>query len=320
MNTEPIRFEPILKTVVWGGEKIAAYKGLETDLKKVGESWELSGVKGDESVVASGEYAGATIAELAERFRGELLGEHVWNRTGAEFPLLIKFIDAHSDLSVQVHPDDKLAAERHGSKGKTEMWYVMDSADDAHLISGLSKRISKEELESMAKDGRISEALQGYHVSEGDVFYLPAGRIHAIGSGCFVAEIQQTSNITYRIYDYGRLGLDGKPRQLHVEESKDAVDFNVRSDYRTHYIKEQDCENVLVDCEYFTTSLYELSSPLIKDMSALDSFMVVICTEGSGTVNGTEIHQGMTLLIPACAKELSFVPDEGGMTLLTSHC
>ena len=256
----PLKFEPIFKTLVWGGEKIAPYKGIETEQKHIGESWELSGVAGNESVVAEGPLKGKTIAELVKEYKGELVGEHVYANTGDEFPLLIKFIDALTDLSIQVHPNDELAAVRHnGSKGKTEMWYVVDAAPGAHLLTGLTEKITPEQYAAKVADGTITDVLARYDVHPGDVFFLPAGRIHAICGGCFIAEIQQTSNITYRIYDYGRLGLDGKPREVHTELAKDAIDYTVYPDYRTHYSPEQDEEQEVVSCQYFTTSIYDLT-------------------------------------------------------------
>ena len=235
----PLKFEPILKTIVWGGEKIAPYKGIETAQKHIGESWELSGVAGNESVGSEGRLKAKPIAEL--------VGEHACENTGDEFPLLSKFIDALTDLSVQVHPNDELAAVRHnGSKGKTEMWYVVAADKGAHLLAGLTKKITPEEYAAKVADGTITDVLARYDVHPGDVFFLPAGRIHAICGGCFIAEIQQTSNITYRIYDYGRLGLDGKPREVHTELAKDAIDYTVYPDYRTHYSPEQNEEQEVV--------------------------------------------------------------------------
>jgi mannose-6-phosphate isomerase len=319
----PLKFEPILKTIVWGGEKIAPYKGIETNQKHIGESWELSGVAGNESVVAEGPLKGKTIAELVKQYKGELVGEHVYENTGDEFPLLIKFIDALTDLSIQVHPNDELAAVRHnGSKGKTEMWYVVAADKGAHLLAGLTKKITPEEYAAKVADGTITDVLARYDVHPGDVFFLPAGRIHAICGGCFIAEIQQTSNITYRIYDYGRLGLDGKPREVHTELAKDAIDYTVYPDYRTHYNPEKDEEQEVVSCPYFTTSIYDLTLPFAKDLSGIDSFVVVMCLEGEGTmeVDGEEVsvHQGETVLIPATADDLCFVPD-GSMKVLTSY-
>ena len=318
----PLKFEPILKTLVWGGEKIAPYKGIETEQKHIGESWELSGVAGNESVVAEGPLKGKTIAQLVKEYKGELVGEHVYANTGDEFPLLIKFIDALTDLSIQVHPNDELAAVRHnGSKGKTEMWYVVAADEGAHLLAGLTEKITPEQYAAKVADGTITDVLARYDVHPGDVFFLPAGRIHAICGGCFIAEIQQTSNITYRIYDYGRLGLDGKPREVHTELAKDAIDYTVYPDYRTHYSPEQDEEQEVVSCQYFTTSIYDLTLPYAKDLSGIDSFLVVMCLSGEGTleVDGEEVpvRQGETVLIPATADDICFVPD-GKMKVLTS--
>ena len=319
----PLKFKPILKTIVWGGEKIAPYKEIVTDQKHIGESWELSGVAGNESVVAEGPLAGKTIAQLVHQYKGELVGEHVYANTGDEFPLLIKFIDALTDLSIQVHPNDELAAVRHnGSKGKTEMWYVVDAEPGAHLLSGLTAKITPEEYAQKVADGSIVDVLARHEVHPGDVFFLPAGRIHAICGGCFIAEIQQTSNITYRIWDYGRLGLDGKPREVHTELAKDAIDYTVYDNYRTEYTPQQNEEQEVVSCKYFTTSIYDLTLPYAKDLSELDSFVVVMCLSGSGLleVDGEEVpvHQGETVLIPASADDLCFVPDEG-MKILTSY-
>ena len=318
----PLKFKPILKTIVWGGEKIAPYKEIETDQKHIGESWELSGVHGNESVVAEGPLAGRSITDLVKQYKGELIGSHVYENTGDEFPLLIKFIDALTDLSIQVHPNDELAAKRHNSKGKTEMWYVVDAEPGAHLLAGLTEHITPEEYAAKVADGTITDVLARHEVHPGDVFFLPAGRIHAICGGCFIAEIQQTSDITYRIYDYGRLGLDGKPREVHTELAKDAIDYKVYDNYRTEYTPVQNEEVEVVSCQYFTTSIYDLTLPYAKDLSELDSFLVVMCLSGRGTleVDGEEItvHQGETVLVPASADDICFVPEEG-MKLLTSH-
>lgn len=320
----PLKFKNIFKSVVWGGEKIAPFKGVNTQQKNIGESWELSGVKGNESIVAEGPLAGRTITSLAEEYKGALLGEKVYAATGAEFPLLIKFIDARDDLSIQVHPDDALAAERHnGSKGKTEMWYVVQADEKAHLMSGLSKEITPEEYAAKVADNTITDVLNDYDVHAGDVFFLPAGRIHSIGKGCFIAEIQQTSDITYRIYDFGRLGLDGKPRELHTELSKAAIDYTVLPDYKTSYQSIKDQENEIVSCKYFTTSIYELDKEVTKDMSGLDSFVIAICVEGSGSLadsegNAVSLRQGETVLIPACSRSFTILP-EGSMKVLTSY-
>ncbi len=331
----PLKFNPILKTVVWGGEKIAPFKGIATDQHNIGESWELSGVRGNESVVSEGSLAGRDIASLVKEFKGRLVGEKVYASTGDEFPLLIKFIDAMGDLSIQVHPNDELAARRHdGSKGKTEMWYVVAAEPGAHLLAGLTREISPEEYEKRVSDGSITEVLARHEVSAGDVFFLPAGRIHAICSGCFIAEIQQTSDITYRIWDYGRLGLDGKPRQLHTELAKDAIDYTVYPSYRTDYVPSKGSEVEVVRCKYFTTSVLDVEQSFTKDLTGLDSFLVVMCVEGNGELTDSEpvfdeegrrgptkghrttIRRGETVLIPASSAGVRF---DGRMKLILSH-
>ena len=319
----PLKFTPILKSVIWGGEKIAPYKGIATKQHNIGESWELSGVAGDESVVAAGEYAGMRLPELIARFKGELVGRKVYEKHGTEFPLLIKFIDARQDLSIQVHPNDALSKARHDKNGKTEMWYVVGADKGAHLLSGFSKQVTPEQYAASVENNTITELLTDYPVAPGDLFFLPAGRIHAIGAGSFVAEIQQTSDVTYRIYDYGRLGKDGKPRELHTELAKEAIDYTVQPDYRTHYEPRKNDETPLVSCPYFTTSLYDLDAPAEKELASLDSFLIVMCVGGSGTLvdnegNETPLRQGETVLVPASTQRMRFVPD-GTMKLLTSH-
>ena len=317
------KFRPILKSLLWGGEKIAPYKEIATDLTCIGESWELSGVEGNVSVVAEGPDAGLTLAQLIARDGARLLGKKNSERFGDEFPLLVKFIDARQDLSIQVHPDDKLAWERHRSKGKTEMWYVVAADEGAHLRSGFAKEVTPAQYEASVADDTITDLLADYAVRPGDVFFLPAGRVHSIGAGSFIAEIQQTSNITYRIYDFNRRDAQGNKRELHTEQAKGAIDYTVLPDYRTRYEAAQNRPVELVACPYFTTTLYDLTEPQQVDLTATDSFVVVICMEGRGTVTdsaGTTlaVHQGETLLVPASTDRLTFTPEKG-MKLLTSH-
>lgn len=317
------KFEPILKSLIWGGEKIAPYKGIATDQHQIGESWELSGVQGSESTVAEGADKGMKLSELLARDGAKLIGKANYERFGNEFPLLIKFIDARQDLSIQVHPNDQLAWERHQSKGKTEMWYVVAADEGAHLKSGFAKQVTPEEYEASVADNTITDILADYKIRPGEVYFLPAGRVHAIGAGSFVAEIQQTSNITYRIYDYGRRGADGKPRELHTEQAKAAIDYTVLPDYRTPYERRMNQTVELVSCPYFTTDLLELNQPRRLDLSVWDSFLVVICTEGEGTLTDDggctmSIHRGQTVLVPATAASLQIDP-KTKMTLLTSR-
>lgn len=318
----PLKFEPFLRSMIWGGEKIAAYKGVETSVRSIGESWELSGVAGHESIVAEGPCKGVSLPELIDRYGAELVGKSNYERFGNEFPLLVKFIDAREDLSIQVHPDDRLAWERHKSKGKTEMWYVVDADKGARLRSGFAKQVTPAQYEASVEDNTITDILAEYEIHPGDLFFLPAGRVHSIGAGAFIAEIQQTSDITYRIYDFNRKDADGNTRELHTELAKGAIDYTVLPDYRTKYEQVQDRETELVSCPYFTTSLCDLTAPLTLDYAALDSFVVVICVEGKGMIaddsgNEMPIHQGETVLLPATVKSLRVVP-EGKLKMLTS--
>ena len=316
------KFKPILKSMLWGGEKILPYKGIESTMTSIGESWEISGVKDNESIVAAGPDAGMTLSELISRDKSALIGKSNYERFGKEFPLLIKFIDARQDLSIQVHPNDKQAWERHQSKGKTEMWYVVDADPGSRLRSGFAKQVTPEEYEQSIADNTITDLLQEYDIHAGDVFFLPAGRIHSIGAGAFIAEIQQTSNITYRIYDFNRCDDNGNPRELHTELSKGAIDYTVLPDYRTYYDAQPNTQTQLVSCRYFTTSLYRLDKKYELNVADLDSFVILICTKGKGTItdnNGecTEIKQGESILIPATAKNLTIQPD-GELEILGS--
>ena len=311
----PLKFRPILKTTIWGGDKIIPFKHLDSTQPNVGESWEISDVPGDESVVANGADAGKNLTQMVQEYKEALVGEANYTRFGGKFPLLIKFIDARDDLSIQVHPDDELAMRRHNSMGKTEMWYVIDNAGGrAHLRSGLSRGITPEQYEQMIADNTICDALADYAVRPGDVFFLPAGRIHSIGAGCFIAEIQQTSNITYRIYDFNRKDKDGHRRELHTELSKQAIDYSVQPDYRTAYTPCKDRPVELVTCPYFTTSVYHLSRRTTVDYYGLDSFVIYICMEGSCTIkddrgNTIGMQAGESVLFPATTGNLEVTPD-----------
>ena len=318
------KFEPIYKTTLWGGNRILPFKGIEADMQAIGESWELSGVAGNESRVATGADSGMTLTELLARDGAALLGKDNYSRFGNEFPLLVKFIDARQDLSIQVHPDDALAWERHQSKGKTEMWYVVAADKGAHLRSGFAQSVTPDEYAASVGNHTITDLLADYSVHAGDCFFLPAGRVHSIGAGAFIAEIQQTSDITYRIYDFDRRDADGNPRELHTELAKKAIDYTVQSDYRTHYDKQPDQPAKLVDCPYFTTKLYELTQPFSLPLSKLDSFVILVCVEGGGMVtdnNGSSMPLtcGETLLVPASVSQLQIVPKNGStIKLLTS--
>lgn len=318
----PLKFNPILKSTIWGGEKIIPYKEIESSQTSVGESWELSGVKGNESVVANGPLAGITLSKLLAGCGAELLGRANYERFGNVFPLLIKFIDAREDLSIQVHPDDLLAYKRHNSKGKTEMWYVVDAGEGVRLRSGFARKVTPEEYVASVGNNTITDLLAEYEVHPGDVFFLPAGRVHSIGAGAFIAEIQQTSDITYRIYDFNRRDANGNTRELHTELAKDAISYMVKDDYRTHYTERENGETRLVECPYFTTSLYNLTEKKNIDLAALDCFVVLICVEGNATITddggcSVTMHQGETVLLPATTQSVDIVP-KGRFKMLTS--
>ena len=301
---ELFKFEPLLKQTIWGGSKIVTFKHLQSDLDNVGESWEISGVPGDESVVANGEWKGKTLNEVLTEMKEKLVGADNYQRFGNRFPLLIKFIDARQDLSIQVHPDDETAHRQGKPMGKTEMWYVMDSDEDASLKVGLKKKITPEEYARMVDDDTICDALGNYQVKSGDCFFIPAGRIHAICSGSFIAEIQQTSDVTYRIYDYKRKDKDGNYRQLHTKEAAEAIDYTVLDDYRTDYTPMKNEATPLVSCPLFTTAVYDLTEPMTLDYSELDSFVILIAVKGEGSIltssgDTFSFREGESILLPA---------------------
>jgi len=309
----PLLFKPILKEIIWGGTDIRPFKGLEPDNTKTGESWEVSHVEGNYSIVANGALAGKTIEDLITDYGAALLGKSVLERFGKKFPLLIKFIDARDDLSIQVHPNDALAWSRHRSFGKTEMWYVVKATPGAALYSGFSQQIDADEYLRRVADGTFTDALQRYEVKPGDVFFLPAGRVHAIGAGCFIAEIQQTSDITYRIYDYNRRDANGNLRELHTELAKDAIDYKLYPDYRTDYKPVKNACTPLVQCPYFTTNMYDIDVQIEKDYSNYDTFVIYIVMDGAALIrddagNELSVHQGQTILFPATVQHVTVVP------------
>ncbi|WP_287827683.1 type I phosphomannose isomerase catalytic subunit [Bacteroides sp.] len=320
----PFKFEPLLKQTLWGGDKIIPFKHLNESLERVGESWEISGVDDNESVVADGPDKGLTLTQLVRRHREELVGEDNYSAFGEKFPLLIKFIDAKQDLSIQVHPDDVLAKRRHNSFGKTEMWYVVDADKNAKLRSGFSHEIDATEYKERVKNNTITDVLQEYEIHPGDVFFLPAGRVHSIGAGSFIAEIQQTSDITYRIYDFNRKDANGQTRELHTELAKDAINYEVLNDYRTKYDRVKDEPVELVACPYFTTSVYDLTEEVTCDYSDLDSFVILICVEGSCNLidnegNKVSLQAGETILYPALTEEITIMPSEEGVKILETY-
>jgi mannose-6-phosphate isomerase len=311
----PLSFHPIYRTKIWGNERFRTVLHKDTgNLKKTGESWEISGWTDDISVVKNGFLAGNDLQELIEIYMGDLVGDHIYEKYGVEFPILVKFIDADDILSVQVHPDDVLARERHNAYGKAEMWYVMECDPGAEIIVGFNRDVSREEYMKHLREKSLREILNSEKTSRGDVFYLPPGRIHAIGAGVLVAEISQTSDITYRIYDWDRVDANGKGRELHTDLALDAIDYKAYPQYKTPYTDRLNETTGLVSAEHFSTNLLHFDQPLTKDYFDLDSFVIYIGLDGESVIeheNGTEtIRKGETILLPAVLKDIRLVPSE----------
>ena len=316
MNLYPLKFETIFKDKIWGGSKIkdVLHKDF-SPLPNCGETWEISGVASDVSVVANGPLRGQRLSDILSNTKEQLVGEKNYKNYGDEFPLLVKFIDANDDLSIQVHPDDVLAAKRHHSKGKTEMWYVLQADPGATLISGFNQPVNRDKYLEKFESGKLIEILNKEEVHTGDIFFLPAGRIHTIGKGLLIAEIQQTSDITYRIYDFDRVDDKGNKRELHVEEALDAIDFNFYNNYKTNYSKTKNEAVKAVSCPFFTTNVLDYTESVSGDYSELDSFIIHVCVEGKYTLryNGGEldVQKGDCILIPASEKEVQLETSEG---------
>lgn len=307
-----LTFQPYLKSVIWGGEKIAPFKGIETTQTKIGESWEISAVPGHESVVADGPFKGRNLTEILKEYKAELVGEKAYEHFGDTFPILVKIIDAAADLSVQVHPDDALAAKRHNSLGKTEMWYIVDTEPNAVINAGFSEELTPEKYAAKVADNTIMNSIAHHESHPGDVFFLPAGRVHSIGAGNMLVEVQETSDVTYRIYDFGRVDASGKTRELHVEESKEAINYEVLPDYRTEPIKLDESIDLLVRCRHFEVAKVKITDYHKLFLQDADTFLTVTCVEGSFKVTddmGTslELRQGHSLLVPATNKFVEFV-------------
>lgn len=309
----PLRFKSIFKDKIWGGQRIKSVMGLDfSPLQNCGEAWVLSGIENEQSVVTNGFLAENELNELVEIYMGDLVGEKNFEEFGNQFPILVKLIDTNDWLSIQVHPDDKLAEKRGLARGKTEMWYLLDAERDAEIVLGFKEEIDRKKYQNLLETKNLKSALNIENVKAGDVFYVPAGRVHALGPGMLLAEIQQTSDTTYRIYDWDRIDVDGTMRELHVDEALDAIDFKVQKDYRTSHKVEKNKTSELVKSKYFTTNLLELDVPLQKDYVALDSFVIYLCVEGAyALLYGDEkvtAQKGETILIPATMNEVKIIP------------
>ena len=308
----PIKFKPILKDKIWGGSRLKTIFNKPGASENTGESWEISGYNNDISKVSNGFLEGKSLLELIDIYKGELIGNKVYTKFGAGFPLLIKFIDANDALSVQVHPDDEFALKNHNSNGKSEMWYIIGAEENAEIISGFNQQTDINKFNSALKSGKIEELLNSEKVSPGDVFYIPARTVHAIMTGVLLAEIQQTSDLTYRIYDWNRKDSNGNYRELHTRLASEVIDFTFPQKTRIKYTEELNKSTNLVDCQYFTTNLVKINSVTRKDYSSIDSFIIYICIEGSVEIitkyDKTHMKKGDTFLIPANLKEIELIP------------
>lgn len=310
----PIKFRPILQDKIWGGSKLRDILNKDTKREQVGESWEISGVEGHISVVENGDEKGKSLKDLISEYKGKLLGERIYQEFGNDFPLLIKFIDAKTDLSVQLHPNDELAKQRHNSFGKTEMWYIIQADKGSKLNIGFNKDLDKREYLEYLENGKITELLNFEEVKKGDSVFINTGKVHAIGGGVLLAEIQQTSDITYRIYDWDRVDAEGKGRDLHTALALDAIDFEKKNDYWLNYEELENESSEIASCEYFTTNFLPVKGEIEKDYSSLDSFVIYMCVEGKSRIsvgdNSEELKKGQSILIPAAAEKVKLTAKE----------
>lgn len=321
----PFLFEPNLRIMVWGGERLRPYKGLEPSEEPLGESWEVSTYPTFPSVISNGDFNGRPLSSVIADYPNEVLGSAVNKKYKGQFPLLVKFIDAGKDLSIQVHPNDEMAMRQHGMMGKSEMWYVINADEWSHIYLGFKKEITSEEYRKRVADGTITEVLADHQVKPGDVFSIPAGRVHALCGGIVVAEVQQSSDLTYRIYDYNRPGLDGKPRELHTELAAQALDYHVEHNYRTEYKDEQNKAIEVIKSPYFNVRVMTLTESFHCDMTKNDSFIIIMCIDGKCMIricsNGeaVELREGNSALIPAAIADYEIVPCSTQTKLLDAY-
>lgn len=308
MINQLLRFTPILKEKIWGGEKLKNLLNKKSDKHNIAESWEISDVDGDESVVSNGALKGRTLRDLQQEYKQDLVGSSVYNKFGNEFPLLIKFIDAKDVLSIQLHPNDGISKEHHNSLGKTEMWYVVQADEDSNIIIGFKKDSNEKEYLHHLSNKTLLDILNVDEVKKGDVYFVPPGRVHAIGAGLLIAEIQQTSDVTYRIYDWDRKDVDGNYRELHTEKALTAIDFKAEKSYKNSYLKEINISSEVVSCPHFTTNILPIKGAVNVNLNSKDSFVIYMCVKGKVTfkynTQKEKIKMGETILIPACIKEL----------------
>jgi mannose-6-phosphate isomerase len=319
----PLRFRTIYKDKIWGGDKINTILGKDfRPLPNCGETWEISGVKDNVSLVKGGHLHGKPLTEVIEEYKSELLGKKVYEKYRNEFPLLVKFIDANEDLSIQVHPNDELAQERHNCSGKTEMWYILQADEGSKLIAGFNKNLDKEEYLNHLNSGTLKNILNEVPVKKDDAFFIPAGRVHTIGKGLLLTEIQQTSDITYRIYDFDRTDNSGNKRELHTEQALDAIDYTFHPEVKTTYESKNNDAVELVKCDYFVTNKLQYSQNTSRNYENLDSFVIYVCVDGSFELHYDKssimVQKGVSILIPASIKKVD-LKTQNGFKLLESY-
>lgn len=325
MQLYPFLFEPNLHNVVWGGNQLRPYKGMKPSDELIGESWEVSAVPSSTSIIANGELKGKDLISVINETPDAILGKKVNEKYHGKLPLLVKFIDAKRDLSIRVHPNDEMAMREHGKMGKSEMWYVIKAEEGAHLYAGFKEEITPCEYQKRVEDGTITEVLADHKVNAGDVFYLPAGRVHAICGGILLAEVQQSSDVTYRIFDYNRPGMDGKPRELHTELAAQALDYHVVDNYRTEYTETSNKAVQIIDSPYFSVRVMEVSKPFHRDLKKYDSFIITMCIEGDckihvrSTGEKIELKEGNSTLIPAAIADYDIIPQQGTTRILDAY-
>ena len=318
----PFLFEPNLHAVVWGGRRLRPYKGMDATEDPIGESWEVSAVPSSTSIISNGAFAGKDLNSVISRHPVKILGKAVARKYGGQLPLLVKFIDAEGDLSIQVHPNDEMAKRVHGKLGKSEIWYIIDAKPGSFLYAGFQHEITPEEYKRRVAEGSIVEVLAKHEVKSGDVFYLPAGRVHAICGGILLAEVQQSSDVTYRIFDYNRLGMDSKPRELHTELAAQALDFHVEDDYRTQYSNQSNRANLVIDSPFFSVRVTEMTTPFHRNLIKYDSFIICMCIKGDcrlrmrTTDDEVQLREGHSALIPASIADYDVIPLHGKTRIL----
>lgn len=327
----PLLFKPNMHTVVWGGHRLEPYKNIPQTDQPIGESWEVSAVPTSTSFIDNGPLSGKSLIEVIDYYGEDILGNEVAKKYNGKMPLLVKFIDAERDLSIQVHPNDEIAQREHGKFGKTEMWYIIDAKPGAYLYAGFKEPITPYEYQKRIEDGSICDVLAKHEVKAGDVFYLPAGRVHAICGGILLAEVQQSSDVTYRIFDYNRLGLDGKPRELHTELAAKALDFNVEQDYRTHYADASEKAISIIDTPFFDVRIMDIRHSFHRNLIKYDSFIISMCINGKCRIrlrDGENVDyenrdvvltEGHSCLIPASVADYDIIPLTKGVRILEAH-